>query len=41
MTVAILLFLVVIVPLVGGAVAWWRRLNASLPRSNADFGCGW
>jgi hypothetical protein len=39
MSIAILLFLVVVVPAVGAVVAWWRRLSASLPRTNQDFGC--
>jgi hypothetical protein len=39
MSIAVLLFLFVVVPAVGAVVAWWRRLSASLPRTNQDFGC--
>ena len=39
MLVTVLLFAVVIVPVIGGFIAWWRRFDATLPRRNEDFGC--
>jgi hypothetical protein len=38
MSVIVWLFVIVIVPVVAGWVAWWRRVDKELPRTNDDFG---
>ena len=38
MSVIVWLLAIVIVPVVAGWVAWWRRVDKVLPRTNDDFG---